>query len=106
MTHTKNRWAMAALALGLLIVGLVAGYGLARRGSGDDMAMADTPAAGDSGERKALYWYDPMVPDQHFEQPGKSPFMDMQLVPKFDSGADSNCTVRDVEAAATAEPRP
>lgn len=83
MTHTKNRWAMAALALGLLIVGLVAGYGLARRGSGDDMAMADTPAAGDSGERKALYWYDPMVPDQHFDKPGKSPFMDMQLVPKY-----------------------
>ena len=30
----------------------------------------------------AAYWYDPMVPAQHFDQPGKSPFMDMQLVPK------------------------
>jgi Cu(I)/Ag(I) efflux system membrane fusion protein len=28
------------------------------------------------------YWYDPMVPDQHFDKPGKSPFMDMQLVAK------------------------
>ncbi|WP_369676901.1 heavy metal-binding domain-containing protein, partial [Enterococcus faecium] len=32
---------------------------------------------------KPLYYYDPMVPNQHFDQPGKSPFMDMQLVPKF-----------------------
>jgi Cu(I)/Ag(I) efflux system membrane fusion protein len=34
-------------------------------------------------DRKILYWYDPMHPDQHFEAPGKSPFMDMQLVPKY-----------------------
>ena len=34
-------------------------------------------------ERKALYWYDPMVPSRHFPQSGKSPFMDMQLVPKY-----------------------
>jgi Cu(I)/Ag(I) efflux system membrane fusion protein len=30
----------------------------------------------------AAYWYDPMVPDQHFDKSGKSPFMDMQLAPK------------------------
>lgn len=36
-----------------------------------------------SGEREVLYWYDPMRPDQHFDKPGKSPFMDMQLVPKY-----------------------
>ena len=30
-----------------------------------------------------LYWYDPMRPSQHFDKPGKSPFMDMQLVPKY-----------------------
>ena len=34
-------------------------------------------------ERKVLYWYDPMVPGQKFDKPGKSPFMDMQLVPKY-----------------------
>lgn len=43
------------------------------------------PAA--SGEqttqRKVLYWYDPMVPDQRFDKPGKSPFMDMPLVPRY-----------------------
>ncbi|MBS0475243.1 MAG: efflux transporter periplasmic adaptor subunit, partial [Proteobacteria bacterium] len=45
------------------------------------------------------YWYDPMVPDKHFDQPGKSPFMDMQLVPKFAPGADQDCTIKDVPSA-------
>lgn len=53
-----------------------------------------------------LYWYDPMVPDKHFDQPGKSPFMDMQLVPKFGPDAAPDCTIRDVGATAPQEPRP
>jgi membrane fusion protein, copper/silver efflux system len=43
-------------------------------------ASAPDPVACGSGP--AAYWYDPMVPTQHFDKPGKSPFMDMQLVPK------------------------
>ena len=43
----------------------------------------------DSRDRKVLYWYDPMYPQQRFDKPGKSPFMDMQLVPKYaDEGGD------------------
>lgn len=38
-----------------------------------------TPASG----RKVLYWYDPMAPGSKFDKPGKSPFMDMQLIPKY-----------------------
>ncbi len=34
-------------------------------------------------ERKPQYWYDPMHPGEHFDKPGKSPFMDMPLVPKY-----------------------
>ncbi len=30
-----------------------------------------------------LYWYDPMHPEQHFDKPGKSPYMNMDLVPKL-----------------------
>ena len=42
-----------------------------------------------AGERKALYWHDPMVPGPKFDKPGKSPFMDMQLVPVYaDAGTD------------------
>ncbi len=35
------------------------------------------------GGRKVLYWYDPMSPGSRFDKPGKSPFMDMNLVPKY-----------------------
>ena len=55
--------------------------------SAPDEAMA-SPATPAAVERKPLYWYDPMVPAQHFDAPGKSPFMDMQLVPKF-AGQDA-----------------
>ncbi|MGQ0546694.1 MAG: efflux RND transporter periplasmic adaptor subunit [Betaproteobacteria bacterium] len=36
-----------------------------------------------SAGKRVLYWYDPMYPQQRFDKPGKSPFMDMQLVPKY-----------------------
>ncbi len=49
------------------------------------------PATG----QKILYYHDPMVPGNKFEQPGRSPFMDMMLVPVYaDGGSDgSNVTV-------------
>jgi Cu(I)/Ag(I) efflux system membrane fusion protein len=37
----------------------------------------------DNSGKIVLYWYDPMSPAQKFDKPGKSPFMDMQLVPKY-----------------------
>jgi Cu(I)/Ag(I) efflux system membrane fusion protein len=42
-----------------------------------------TPTA---GKGAPSYWYDPMRPSEHFDRPGKSPFMDMQLVPKYADG--------------------
>jgi Cu(I)/Ag(I) efflux system membrane fusion protein len=46
---------------------------------------AQAAASADSApaERKVLYWYDPMVAGKKFDKPGKSPFMDMELVPKY-----------------------
>lgn len=35
-------------------------------------------------ERKVLYWTDPMVPGYRSDKPGKSPFMDMDLVPVYE----------------------
>ena len=43
----------------------------------------------DSG-KTVKYWYDPMVPAQKFDKPGKSPFMDMQLEPKYAETAAEN----------------
>jgi Cu(I)/Ag(I) efflux system membrane fusion protein len=42
--------------------------------------------------RKILYYQDPMSPAQKFDKPGKSPFMDMMLVPVYaeDAGANKN----------------
>ncbi len=57
-----------------------------------------SPATADSGkvaaERKVLYWHDPMVPGQRFDKPGKSPFMDMQLVPVYaDAGVEGGTAI-------------
>ena len=82
MTSTTNRLMLAAAAAGLLTVGLGAGYWWTQRHAGHDLKQTATPMASQT-ERKVLYWYDPMAPDQHFDKPGKSPFMDMQLVPKY-----------------------
>ena len=71
-----------AAAAGIALISLGAGYGLSMLGGGSDGG----DAAADAGCEEVLYWYDPMVPDQRFDEPGKSPFMDMQLVPKCAGG--------------------
>ncbi len=37
----------------------------------------------DGSGKKVLYWEDPMVEGRHFNKSGKSPFMDMQLAPRY-----------------------
>jgi len=68
-----------------------AGYWFAK----SRMAPASDAAAQpqEASSRKILYWYDPMAPQQHFDKPGKSPFMDMQLVPKYADDAGGGGTV-------------
>ena len=78
-TTSRTQLGMAAAVLALAAGGL--GYGLA------SWRHDDPPAATAQDGRKILYWYDPMVPSQHFDRPGKSPFMDMELVPKYADGA-------------------
>ncbi len=80
-TIAATRW--RAALLGTLIVAGGGGYWLGHRGSGDTASTATT-----ANGRKILYYYDPMFPGQKFDKPGKSPFMDMQLEPKYaDEGA-------------------
>ena len=74
---------LLAGAAALVVVAGAGGYGLARLTA--KPAMSGAPTEG----RKVLYWYDPMVPAQRFDKPGKSPFMDMQLVPKYSGDADA-----------------
>ncbi|MDZ7590472.1 MAG: efflux RND transporter periplasmic adaptor subunit [Rubrivivax sp.] len=83
---TMNKIAAAVV---LLALGGVAGWGLSTWTGTHSMAPTDTAgAAAPAAERKVLFWYDPMVPTQRFDKPGKSPFMDMELVPRYaDEGA-------------------
>jgi len=84
---------LALVTAGALAAGVYAAYGLGmKRGmgmpavaSGATPAIAASPSASNvaSSERKVLYWHDPMVPGPKFDKPGKSPFMDMQLVPVY-----------------------
>ena len=66
---------------GALAVLAATGFGAYRLGL--RAGAHDTPPAVDKSGRKVLYWHDPMVPGQKFDKPGKSPFMDMELVPVY-----------------------
>ncbi len=73
-----------ALIAAIVAAFALAGYQLGKR----QAAPAQAPAAAAEG-RKPLYWHDPMVPGQKFDKPGKSPYMDMPLVPVYaDAGSD------------------
>jgi Heavy metal binding domain len=72
------------LLLGSLIAGVVVlGVGLLKHGH------TEKPKVGACGDTAPAYWYDPMAPEQRFDKPGKSPFMDMQLVPKCAATAEA-----------------
>lgn len=73
---------MHLILAGVVVIAAVAGVGGYWYGASRATPSA-APAAQTSPERKILYWYDPMVPQQRFDKPGKSPFMDMDLVPKY-----------------------
>ena len=74
---------LGVVAAGALVIG---GFYMGRHAaSSGSSATAPSMAASATaaGERRVLYWHDPMVPAQRFDKPGKSPFMDMQLVPVY-----------------------
>jgi len=98
-----NSRALVIAFVAAILIG-AGSYGAYRYGVSQGMRLA-TPAGGPaplSGGspqaagnidpatgKKILYWHDPMAPGQKFDKPGKSPFMDMQLVPVY-ADEDSN----------------
>jgi len=84
------------IALSVLGAALVAGsFYAGRHSSGsNEVVMAAAPAASEPAGKKVLYWHDPMVPGPRFDKPGKSPFMDMQLVPVYADGDSSDGGVK------------
>ena len=85
---TRNRFILAALVAAIAAAAL--GFYAGRQSA---PSQAPAPSAAPT-ERKVLYWHDPMVPGQRFDKPGKSPFMDMPLVPVYaDEQTDSGVKV-------------
>ncbi|AZI37742.1 cation efflux system protein CusB [Caenibius tardaugens NBRC 16725] len=74
--HAKQaaRWGASVLAIALVAGG--GGYWIGQRGL--------TTAAGSAqAARKILYWYDPMVPAEHYDNPNSLSSMGMKTVPKY-----------------------
>ncbi|MFM0417038.1 efflux RND transporter periplasmic adaptor subunit [Paraburkholderia aromaticivorans] len=91
----KKQLARAALIVFAAAALLGAGYvaGTHRSTMGGESAVAATSSSDKTDPktgRKVLYWHDPMVPNQHFDKPGKSPFMNMQLEPVYADEGGSN----------------
>ena len=89
--NSRDRVALAAATSLALVAAVGAGFWWGR-------SQGDVPAAAVTGaqvtERKVLYWYDSMKPEQHFDKPGKSPFMDMPLQPKYaDEASESGISI-------------
>lgn len=88
----RARWILSMVAV-LLATAFVA-YWAGRHGRGSTAVSGDRSAttgslAPDAGA-KPLYWYDPMIPTEHHDQPGLSS-MGMQMIPKYaDAGTDAS----------------
>src|SRR3954470_15254208 len=97
----NTRTVIVGLALAGVLV--AAGYGVYSIGMDRGMKMGESAATGAGAPqtgavepatgRRILYWHDPMVPGKKFDKPGKSPFMDMQLVPVYADEAGAGGTV-------------
>ena len=71
------RWIVVVCVAALLSA--LGGYMWADHGSSEAGATADAAA----GSGKVLYWRDPMKPELRFDKPGKSPYMNMALMPVY-----------------------
>lgn len=76
---------LGAAGYGMYYYGMIRGMQMAAPPAGTAAPVANgaAPTADPATSKRVLYWHDPMVPGQKFDKPGKSPFMDMQLVPVY-----------------------
>ncbi|HEX9302781.1 MAG TPA: efflux RND transporter periplasmic adaptor subunit [Casimicrobiaceae bacterium] len=99
----KLVYVIVAIAIAAIAGGVGYWSGTRTANPGTAATAASSPAgtvdAGkgltDASGRRVLYWHDPMVPGQKFDKPGKSPFMDMDLVPVYAdaAGDDGKITI-------------
>ncbi|MEA3262370.1 MAG: efflux RND transporter periplasmic adaptor subunit [Pseudomonadota bacterium] len=70
-TGQAARWGGVVMAIALVAGG--GGYWVGQRG----------PASEAGSARKVLYWYDPMVPAEHYDNPDSLSSMGMKTIPKY-----------------------
>ena len=87
-SFTNRNQTIAIAAVGLVVLAVALWYWLSP--APGDMAATATQKT----EREVLYWTDPMVPGFKSDKPGKSPFMDMQLVPVYQDDATTVVNIR------------
>lgn len=86
-------WKVAVLTGFSVALGVTGGYWFAQQRMNTMPSVLPEQSSKMQEERKVLYWYDPMKPQQKFDKPGKSPFMDMQLVPQYADGATRGAAI-------------
>jgi Cu(I)/Ag(I) efflux system membrane fusion protein len=74
---------VAAVVTFVAVAGVSAWWAHRPRTAVSTTAMSGDNATPGPTDRKILYWHDPMVPARRFDKPGKSPFMEMPLVPVY-----------------------
>ena len=77
----------------LILSGMLVG-GILAAAATSYFSAAHPATAAHQESRKVLFWYDPMYPNTRFDKPGKSPFMDMDLVPKYADEAQDTPGIR------------
>ena len=105
-SHSRRDTKFALLAATVAVTAIAAGTGyflgtrqaeharVPQTAVEPSIAPAAPISAAAQSSRKILYWHDPMAPGQKFDKPGKSPFMDMDLVPVYaDAGPDGGINI-------------
>ncbi len=88
LSPRQRSW-LAAGAIAILAG--ATGYGLATMGDAPGNQASDSAADAD---RKVLYYYDPMVPLEHYDDPDTLSSMGMKTIPKYADEAGDSAGVR------------
>ncbi|PLC52926.1 efflux transporter periplasmic adaptor subunit [Pollutimonas nitritireducens] len=84
---------VGASGIGMYQVGISQGMQMSAPATDHTGSPAEKKTNTEGAAPKILYWQDPMMPGQKFDKPGKSPFMDMQLVPVYAGGGEDEGAV-------------
>ncbi|WP_420874081.1 efflux RND transporter periplasmic adaptor subunit [Novosphingobium olei] len=77
MLNGKNAVRLGAGVLAIALVAGGGGYWLGRQSPAQDGGQST------QASRKILYWYDPMVPAEHYDNPNSLSSMGMKTIPKY-----------------------